>query len=480
MNVDRHYRVRIDLESNASGARDTAQAIAETGAAAAGAGRSMDQNKLATDKAFASHRDLRAAVHGLADEFPELGHLGMMAIHPIGLAALAAAGAFKLWEARVSALQELLGGKLDLPAGTAFEPGHISAIAEEWKKYGDAMREAFDKLHSIESRTQIVLSNIEAALKRQQELAAATKAHEDSARKVTESKTTAAGGSDAPAKFAQLQADAQASADKAAADLAAARAKLQAEVDELKSLVAEADSKKAQGKAIHVASAADDAGTLADLKKQADAAKKDREAAQAVIDREGRISADLAKSHAELATGKTTGQPWEASTLDWAKSYAEHMMSGWSRPQIVAAEQNRIETDKAIEAAATRAQKAIPGRDIAREGRTRDFRQAADDEAKAAELRQKIYTERANLDAEQHNKGQILIHENITRLNTALAESIAKLHELRTQAAGLTESGFPVTPQLSTAIQLQQQFNASIQAWLRDLEGQLAHMRTQR
>ena len=348
MNVDRQYRIRIDLVTDATGARAAKQALAETGAAAEAGARGLDQNKEATDRLNVSHHDLRAIMHGIGREFPELGHLGMLAVHPIGLAAAAAAAAFKIWQARIEAVEEALGGKLDLPAGSAFEPGHVSALADEWKKYGDAMREAFDKLTGIDAETKKVLDNIDQALKRQIELNAAQKAQEDSARKVAEAKATAAGKPTAGLKLAGIEADAAAAAAKDAEERGAKMAKLAIEAQEAEDLKADAEAKATAATKIHVMALADEQKLLAELQKQAEAAKKDREAAEAVIARESRIQTDQSKAEQSGSwwTRPIIQPPGEAGPWDRFKSMLDRWWTGNDRKGLVADEDQRRARDK--------------------------------------------------------------------------------------------------------------------------------------
>src|ERR1017187_7531950 len=48
-------------------------------------------------KAGISHMEFRAAAHGLSEQFPILGNLARLAIHPIGIVVAAAASAFAIF-----------------------------------------------------------------------------------------------------------------------------------------------------------------------------------------------------------------------------------------------------------------------------------------------------------------------------------------------------------------------------------------------
>jgi len=147
MSDEREFKIKItgDASSLNAASQQSAQGLQEVGTAAKTGAEGLKENAKAADKSFVSHGQLKSAVKGLKEEFPALAHIAKLALNPIAFTVAGIAGAFALWHARIESLTRLLGG-LELPDFKDDGVGKISATAEAWEKYADAMRKVKEEL----------------------------------------------------------------------------------------------------------------------------------------------------------------------------------------------------------------------------------------------------------------------------------------------------------------------------------------------
>jgi hypothetical protein len=406
-----------------------------------------------------SHAQLSQMVKGLRHEFPELYHVAHMALHPVTLATAGLVSAWELWQKRIEECEEILGGKLDLPAGTAMEPGHVTALAEEWEKYGAALGKAFAEMRSIETTTKHALDNIAAALARQKELMAAEAALNAARDKVAESAAAAAGTPQSPAqRLASLKREAGPAGGPKAAEQAAAAEKIHQEEMEQEQLEYEAMIKREVASKIPITSKEEDEKTLRKLEQQAEKAQEDRENAE---------------KKANALSMYINGEGGIATA--WAALGPQ--LTGMSATEALKAEEDRIANDRSIELRYYMRQKAQAQRAKAQEERARLFSEAAADESKAATLNEQLPDERKNLNADIKAGGMVAIMAQMTKALEALNAGQQKLDEERKTAAGQVEHFGSISPVLQQAIRSQTEFNRLVQNWLQELQAQLQNMR---
>src|SRR5882672_11215312 len=126
MSDDRQFKIRITTEADLAGAREQANALKDMGQKGVEANQSIAKE---TEGLTLKKTELRAAVRGLHHEFPELGSIAHLALHPIGLAVAGITGAFAVWQNRVEEMTKALAG-VELPEGGALNPKHMSAVVD--------------------------------------------------------------------------------------------------------------------------------------------------------------------------------------------------------------------------------------------------------------------------------------------------------------------------------------------------------------
>ena len=203
--------------------------------------KGMEDVTGATDKAFTSKQQLKAAIKQLGHEFPILGQLGRMALNPITLVVAGITGAFVIWNARVRELQRSLEG-IDLDALEKHKKG-VDAIAQGWRDVAEAAMKAREAYNSADSVGERALKGI----------------NDEFNAKIKNAKTDQ--------EKAVLE-------DERDRRLAAQRQK------NIEALKAESDAKMKQAESIKVASAEEDDATQRQLQSNKAKAQKDLEERQ--------------------------------------------------------------------------------------------------------------------------------------------------------------------------------------------------------
>lgn len=140
--------------------------------------KSTEATKKNTDaegKSFTSKKQLKEAIKGLSMEFPILGRVAALALNPIAFAVAAGALAFTIWRRRAEELNRTLA-MVELPDLAGQKIGEISAVADAYKKLGEAVAEAQGKFTSAEDVYNTAITNIERHADAQRKLLAANKA----------------------------------------------------------------------------------------------------------------------------------------------------------------------------------------------------------------------------------------------------------------------------------------------------------------
>lgn len=106
-----------------------------------------------TTRWTASKNQLRAAFRGLSAEFPALGRIASLALNPITLAVSGIAAAFKIWSDRMREANRVLGG-MELPDLMKLPPDRITAAAEAWMMYAEALGKVAEKAASVEENSR--------------------------------------------------------------------------------------------------------------------------------------------------------------------------------------------------------------------------------------------------------------------------------------------------------------------------------------
>lgn len=105
----------------------------------------------ATQKTFASKRDLKSMVKQLGHEFPILGQVGRLALNPIAAASAGIVASFVIWNKRLQELTRSLGG-IEMPDVSDDVTKSINLQADAWGRVAEKMAEA--KTHAKEFKTE--------------------------------------------------------------------------------------------------------------------------------------------------------------------------------------------------------------------------------------------------------------------------------------------------------------------------------------
>ena len=116
----------------------------------------------ATNKLGLSHRELHMALAQLGPEFAHMGGMAQYALHNQMLGpVLGIVGAFALWEHRINACVEALGG-VELPDNVREQVGQIGALAQSWKTFNDAMMDAVTAYNSVDGASKRTVEQLKA------------------------------------------------------------------------------------------------------------------------------------------------------------------------------------------------------------------------------------------------------------------------------------------------------------------------------
>lgn len=118
------------------------QAVGTTGVAA------NTQLTEATTKATSSKAQLKAAIKGVASEFPIVGRVASMALNPITIAVAGLATAFTIWQDRMQDAMRLLGG-IELPDISNERLSSYEKAATAWETFAKKVKETSEAYNSL-------------------------------------------------------------------------------------------------------------------------------------------------------------------------------------------------------------------------------------------------------------------------------------------------------------------------------------------
>jgi hypothetical protein len=208
---------------------------ADTSGAVA-AEKSLDTVTKATDKSFASTKQLKDAVKQLGNEFPILGQLGRLALNPILLSVAGITAAFRIWKTRVDELAISLGG-IEMANVKEDDITRINRVASAWGEYAKNIAAAATSQKQIKTDLEATVSTIKAndklmaamgintGTKSTEAEAAAKSAAADKLEADARARIARAGTPGSKAGEASLEASLKAAADKAIKDMADAQAR---------------------------------------------------------------------------------------------------------------------------------------------------------------------------------------------------------------------------------------------------------------
>ena len=418
MAVDREFKVRVSTVSDVSGARSVREALTDVGKAGEAAQEGIREK---TESMVGAQRQAKAAIQGLALEFPAVAQVARLALNPIALAVAGITSAIGIWNWRMRESQSVMSG-LSLSSAPALDPDRINAAAKAWQQYSGEIAKVESGLAGVERMASRSMELLEARLKRERELMEARQ-------------KTQGGGT-----YETIEAEATARSTELGARQEVIDAK-RAEAAELERAAAEKVAKAGQ---IRVGSAEDEATLGKTWSENEQAAKEAREKA---MDR-----------MAELR-GYMSGEGSTAQRLSYPFKYVARY--GYMSP-AQAEEQEELNIDQA--------NAVIEG--------SRRFRRAGTYRGQARDLRGKLYDEAGNLREKAASLGfdadtnQQILNEDaaaarelnrlgaISTLSAAIEDSEQKAEQLKSQAlSAKNATGAVMNEAASKLIQLTSEMN---------------------
>jgi hypothetical protein len=317
---DKQYTIRISTVADPSGLRETEQGFGDLQRSGVSAHSKIAEE---AEHAHLKHRDLHAGVRALHEAFPQVAAVAHAFLNPLGLAVSGIVAAFTLWKERSKELAETLSG-VELPKVSPTEIGHITAAAQAYERYADAIKKASDSYHSIDAASDRTIGKIKSQLEEEKKFLSVRKGMELA-------NLESQKGSMSPDQYDQAKADIESRYGAAGvqAEQAADTKTLFQKSYRSAQLAVDSQAKLKQAAGIHIASAEDDTKTEADMKAQADAAEKEIE------ERRKRI-----KDLVEFQSG-------EGGWTESMKIKARQFVSGQSPEELLAMEQEGIGTAQA-------------------------------------------------------------------------------------------------------------------------------------
>ncbi|HLH53450.1 MAG TPA: hypothetical protein VKY92_07530, partial [Verrucomicrobiae bacterium] len=224
------------------------------------------------------HSELRQIVKGLRMEFPELYHIAHMALHPLTLVVAGITAAFALWNYRMKELTALFGN-VELPDITPTKVGHVNAAAEAWKNYGEQIRKAAEAYESVDAAADRHAKKMTEETERQKKLLDANKGLE-----LAQLEGAKGSMSEGEYESKRLQIENRYAAAGLKIDESSQKNALNEKARRGANLQLDAQLKAAAAGRIKVGSAEDDNQTEEDLKRRAEAARKEIDERNKMID----------------------------------------------------------------------------------------------------------------------------------------------------------------------------------------------------
>jgi len=456
MSDQAQFKISITGDSSgivaASGqARDGLKGIAADAKGAGEAGKQAG-NEIAEggEHGLVSHKALRQMVKGLKADFPELGHLAHMALHPVTLITFAAVSAFEIWHKRVEQLTESLGG-IEMPDISDEKVGRVIKMADAWEQFNKALAETVKAHQGVSAESERAVKAIEAEAKQKEKLLAADKGVELAKLELRRASIT----------DAEYQKEKLGIEDRyAAAGLKVAEATNQKMLGEkarhAANLEIDSQAKMREAAGIHVGSEEADKLTLASAEK---AAKWAEEKLKEVKERQDWLS------------DYKGGAMDQFGALKFYTRYGGMSIEGAK----AAEEANAASLEKSI-AQYNRLLAAAPGRQEARKRREELQTEAGKEAGEARGIEAELRADEAAVRRGAAVDRRAAQSESLARSIQALAEGVKTLKDKSGEAGEQVERAGHAAPQLLNYLEEQRRLNASLAASIAAIQGQLATM----
>ncbi len=424
------FKVKIitDASQSVAGSQQAAEGLKGVGNEAAAAGKaSVEASKeavAADEKQFVSKSQLRGAVKGLKEEFPELAHFAKLALNPIAFVVAGIGAAFAIWQSKVEGLTRALGG-VELPNITERAIFQVTAAAEAWKKFGDAVKGAVDGYNGVAAASDRALKRLDAEAAQKKKLLEAEKGVE-LARLERDKGSMSEGAYQAK----RLDIEGRYGAKSAQQEAAAREAQLAEKEKRAAALRASAEKKSTEAGGIHVSTAEQEAVAETDLKRNRDAASAEQEKLR---DERGDLR--------EMQSKK--GNYWKRL---WTAMWSGQKYGNFTKTDdMVAVIDSGIDSfqNPINQYGAFMGRKA--GRNEARSRKDRLSGEAGKELGDAMVLGQQIPEERGAAAGEAATGGKVATLNSLASAYKAAAEAGAKEQELAAQVEAAVASGARVT-----------------------------------
>jgi hypothetical protein len=229
----------------------------------------------ATDKTFASKKQLKAAVKGLREEFPVLAHVAKLALNPITFIVAGVGAAFALWTRRIEEATRTLAG-MELPDISDAHIAKVKSAATAYQQLSEAVAKSAEAYNSVSAAADRESKATAASLdQRKKQLA--------SEKDLALAKLEAARGSMSDAEYQRRRMGIEDTFAQAGVKISEEERRKALEEKSRRianlGISASADVRSAQAR--HPGSAEDEAAIEAELKAQYEKAKKAKEEALA-------------------------------------------------------------------------------------------------------------------------------------------------------------------------------------------------------
>ena len=384
-----------------------------------------------TDRVTVKKAELKHAIQGLKEEFPGLAHIAHMALNPITLVVAGVGAAFGILKYRVNDAVKTLAGAVLPDIGPA-KVGQVTAMAEAWKTYKEALDGVLKSYTSIEAVVNRSIKAMEDEANRQKKLREAKQALE-------QANLEAARASMSPAEYQKRSLEGKANAEAAAlaAEENTKRKTIEARQKEAQALREDAAKKLATAGGIKVGTAEQDAETEAKYAKAAQEAEEFNKAEQANIDNMLKLKSgefgfrDIrtkleTRTHVQNVTGRGVfgSQPSEAD-IDEAIATTRQMMGAGS---VTINRSDAFSRNKAA-------------REEARKRRGDLVTEAGTQEGQANVLDQQAAADTAALNTESSTNRRVADIGQAARVASALGKTNDQLKEILDQILHSAEAG---------------------------------------
>lgn len=272
MDEIKQFSIKIVTSAELKAAQDSAKALQDVGTAGKESGemqkKAGKEIEEVEKKALASKKDLRAMVRGLALEFPVLGHVARIAVDPLARTVMVVTAAFAIFAARVREATRAMSQAV-LPDISPQKIGQVTAYAEAWNAFREALGGASAAYNSIEAASNRAIKRMEAEAEQQQKLLKARKGLE-----LADLEARRGGMSGGDYERGKLAIEDRYERAGISADQAKRENTIYARQEEARELRRNADKKLQDSAKIRVSTAEQDAQTEGDLKGRAEAAQK--------------------------------------------------------------------------------------------------------------------------------------------------------------------------------------------------------------